>query len=84
MKKRMDMQRETNYYIHYIVKGWTLHGVSDLASTRGHERTRTNWGSRMIYIIEKHARLHRLIMSRARLFGLLVEASLFRLTGEAL
>ena len=41
MKKRMDMQRENNYYMSW--SEWLdTTGVSDLASARGHEGTMTN------------------------------------------
>ena len=47
MKKRMDMQRENDYYMRYS-KGLDTTGVSDQALARGHEATRTNQGSRII------------------------------------
>ena len=74
MMKRMDLQRETTYYVRYR-KGLDSTGVSYLVSTWGHEGTRTNQDSRIIYITEKpeHA--------QSTTFGLVVEASLLRLTG---
>ena len=50
-------------------EGMNTTGVSDLASGRGHEGTRTNRGSRITYITEKHVRQHHLSMRRARLLG---------------
>ena len=48
----MDMLRETNDYMRYS-EGMDMPGVSDLASAWGYEATRTNQGSRIIYITEK-------------------------------
>ena len=53
-------------------------GVSDLALARDHEGTRFNQGSRIVYITEKHTKKH----AQSTTFRLLVEASLFRLTGS--
>ena len=57
--------------------GMDMPGVSDLASGWGHEGTRTNQGSYIIEITEKPDRQR---VQRTN-FGLLVGASLFRLTG---
>ena len=51
-------------------EGLNMPGVSDLASARGHEGTRTNQGSPIIYITEKAV--------QSMTFGLFVDASLFR------
>ena len=53
-----------------------LPGVSDMASARGQELTRTNQGSSIIYITEKPVRQH----AQSTTSRLFVEASLFRLT----
>ena len=57
MKKRTDMWWETNDYMHYS-EGLDMPGVSGLASAWGYEETRTNQGSRIIYITEKSVRQH--------------------------
>ena len=51
--------------------------VSDLASAFGHEGTKTNQGSCIVYNTEKPARKH----AQSMILGLFVETSLFRLTG---
>ena len=48
-------------------EGLDTTGVSDLASGWGYEETRTNQGSRIIYITENPVRQHHLSMLRARL-----------------
>ena len=70
MKKRMDMI-ESNYYMRHC-EGLDMPGVSDLASARGHEGTRTNQGSSIVYITGQH--------EHSPTYWLLVEASLIRLT----
>ena len=57
-------------------EGLDMPGVSDLASAWGHEGTRTNQDSRIIYIKEKHVQNH----AQSTAFGLFIEVSLFRLT----
>ena len=56
-------------------------GVSDLPSAHGHKETRTNQGSRIIYITDKPVPQHPLRNVQRTTFGLLVKASLLRLTG---
>ena len=65
---------ERPFTICAIAKGWTCQG-----SLIWHQRevTRTNQGSRIMYIKEKPVHQH----VQSTTFGLLVEASLFRLTG---
>ena len=58
-----------------IVKVWTCQGS---LIWHQHEVTRTNQGSRIIYIKEKTVHQH----AQSTTFGLLVEANLFRLTGS--
>ena len=48
-------------------EGLDTTGVSDLASGWGYEETRTDQGSRIIYITDKPVRQHHLSMRRARL-----------------
>ena len=43
--------------------------VTDMASAWGHEGTRTNQGSGIIYITEKHDRQHQLRTCSAQLLG---------------
>ena len=43
--------------------------VTDLASAWGHEGTRTNQGTGIIYITEKHDRQHQLSMCSAQILG---------------
>ena len=43
--------------------------VTDLASALGHEGTRTNQGSGIIYITEKPDRQHQLSMCSAQILG---------------
>ena len=69
----MDMKQETNYYMRYSLR-WLVFiylsyserldttGVSDLASVQGHEGTRTNQGSCIIYITSSE---HAQSMTRA-------------------
>ena len=57
-------------------EGLDIPGVSDLAPACGHEGTRTNQGSCIIYITEKPVQQH----EQSTTFGLFVEASLFWLT----
>ena len=52
-------------------------GVFDLASASGHEGTRTNQGSCIVYVTEKPAGQY----VQSTIYGLFVEVSLFRLTG---
>ena len=59
-------------------EGLDMPGVSDLASTWGHEGTRTDQGYPIIYITEKPDRLH----AQSTTYGLFVDASLLRLTGR--
>ena len=58
-------------------EGLDMPGVSDLALAWGHEGTRTDQGSRIIYITKKPNRQH----AQSTILGLFVEANLFRLTG---
>ena len=43
--------------------------VTDLASARGHEATRTNQGSGIIYITEKPDHQHQLSMRSVQILG---------------
>ena len=58
-------------------EGLDMLRVFDLTSTLGHEGTRTNQGSRIIYITEKPTRKP----AQCTTFELFIEAGLFRLTG---
>ena len=57
----------TDQLLCVIVKG--MPGVSDLASARGQEGTRTNQGSCIVYITEKPARKHAKSMLRLACSG---------------
>ena len=64
-----------------MVKGWTRHGFQFWPSARGHKGTWHNQGSPIIYITEKTVRNNHLSEhAQSTTFGLLVEASVFRLT----
>ena len=58
-------------------EGLDMPGVPDMTSAGGHVGTRTNQGSRIIYITEKPVHQH----AQSTTFELIFEASLFRVTG---
>ena len=77
IKKRMDMQRETNYYMPYTMQlhAGLMPGLPDKKSVRGHVGTRTNQGSRIDYITEKPYLHHQLGVPKAPISGLLAAIS---------